>query len=446
MSMALPCGRVRGLRRPARPTAIRRAGPVLAILLLAPLFPAAVRAQDVQVRAFLSSERVGFGGQFVLNVEVSGTQRTDAEPVLPDMEEFGRYLGSGTSTSMRMVNGRTSVALTYQFRFQAIRDGVFEIGAVKVAVGGRTYETEPVSLVVSDAPAPRGGVADTGEPADGISPEDLFLETEVSRTTVVENEPVVVAYRIFTRVPVEGTRITTLPQATGFWIEELEQPEGPRVENVVRDGIEYATAVIRRVVLFPAGSGERTLEPLGIEAQVRVPDRRRESIFGDFFGGSGLFDRRVPVAVASRPVTIEVRPPPAAGRPGSFTGHVGELDISASVDRASVAANEALTFRLDIAGAGNLRALAPPDIAFPGEFEVFPPETSDRIEPGGGGIRGTRTYEYVLIPRAPGGVTMRIGLIWMIDRHFTGAQRLVRYGLLETSRDLLDGTLPAVVA
>ena len=381
---------------------IRRSLPLLAL----PLLPAPALAQDIQVRAFLSSPRVGFGGQFVLNVEVSGTQQADADPVLPDMEEFGQYLGAGTSTSMRIVNGRTSVTLTYQYRFQALKDGVFEIGAVKVTAGGRTYETEPVSLVVSDTPAPRGGVADTGDPADGIPPEDLFLDTDVSRTTVFENEPVMVEYRIFTRVTVDSYGITTLPQTTGFWAEELEQSQSPQVERVIRDGIEYQTATIRRVALFPTGSGERTLEPLGIQAQVRVPDRRQRDIFGDIFGGSGLFDRRVPVAVASRPVTIEVQPLPTDGRPASFTGHVGELDIAATVDRASVAANEAVTYRVDLTGTGNLRALAPPDIAFPDEFEVFPPETTDRIAPGGGSIQGTRTYEYVLIPRAPGSVTI----------------------------------------
>ncbi|MYA65166.1 MAG: protein BatD, partial [Gemmatimonadetes bacterium] len=368
--------------------------------------PAPSHAQDIQVRAFLSAERVGWGGQFVLNVEVSGTQQTDADPVLPDMEEFGQYLGASTSTSMQVVNGRTSVALTYQYRFQAIKDGIFEIGPVKVTAGGRTYETEPVSLIVADTPAPQGGVADANEPAAGVSPEDLFVETDVSRTRVFENEPVVVEYRIFTRVPVEGSRITTLPQATGFWTEELEPSVEPQVEQVVRDGSQYATAVIRRAILFPTGAGERTVEPLGIEAQVRVPDRRRQGVFGDFFGGSGLFDRRVPVAVASRPVTIEVLSLPTEGRPGSFTGHVGEVDISATVDRPSVAANEAVTYRLDINGTGNLRALTPPEISFPDEFETFPPETSDDIAPGGGSIRGTRSYEYVLIPRAPGSVTI----------------------------------------
>lgn len=398
------CGALsRALRLARRP--IRRV-PLLLALTFLPA-PAPAHAQDIQVRAFLSADRVGWGGQFVLNVEVSGAQQADAEPVLPEMEEFGQFLGSGTSTSVQITNGRTSMALTYQYRFQAIKDGVFEIGPVKVTAGGRTYETEPVSLVVSDTPAPWGGIVDSeDDPADEVSLDDLFIETAVSRTRVFENEAVVVEYRIFTRLTVESYSISMLPQATGFWTEQLEQSDAPQVERVVRDGSEYLTAAVRRVALFPTGSGERTLEPLGIEAQVRVRDRRRRGSFEDLFGAFGLADRRFPVTVASRPVTIEVLPLPAEGRPGSFTGHVGELDVSTSVDRDQVAANEALTFRVDLTGTGNLRALAAPEIDFPGEFEVFPPETSESIAPGGGSIRGSRGYEYVLIPRAPGSVTI----------------------------------------
>lgn len=391
---------------PGRPGFARRPVRRILPLLVLALPPSPAHAQDVQVRAFLNPERVGWGGQFVLNVEVSGTQQADAEPVLPDMEEFGRYLGSGTSTSVQITNGRTSMALTYQFRFQAIAEGVFEIGPVKVTAGGATYETEPVSLVVSDTPAPRGGIAEPEDPSPGIAPEDLFIETKVSRTRVYENEPVVVEYRIFTRLNVDSYSISMLPQTTGFWTEQLEQPGAPQVERVVRDGTEYLTATVRRVALFPTGSGERTIEPLGIEAQVRVRDRRRRDPFGDFFGASGLFDRRVPVTVASRPVTVEVLPLPVEGRPGSFTGHVGELDVSTSADRTEVAANEALTFRVDLTGTGNIRALGAPEIDFPDEFEVFPPETGESIAPGGGSIRGSRAYEYVLIPRVPGSVTI----------------------------------------
>ncbi|MCY3677450.1 MAG: hypothetical protein F4Z29_14955 [Gemmatimonadetes bacterium] len=364
--------------------------------------PVAALAQDVGARAFLSAPQVGVGRQFVLNVEVSGTQQLDADPVLPDMEDFASFLSAGTSTSIQIVNGRTSMAITYQYRFQALTEGTFEIGPVSVTVGDEVVQTEPVTLVVSDAPPPPAAGVDPADPGAAIGPDDLFLETRVSSNRVFENEPIIVEYRIFTRVPVQSYAITTLPQATGFWTEELEQPAAPQAERVVRNGSEYLTATVRRVVLFPTGPGSKTLDPLSVEAQVRVRERSVFDPFSDIFGRSSLFDQRVPVVVASRPVTLEVLPLPSADRPRSFAGHVGTLGVSASVDRAAVETNEAVTLTVEYSGTGNLRTLAPPEIDFPVEFETFPPETSERISEGGGSLQGSRSFEYVLIPRVPG--------------------------------------------
>ncbi|MYI06044.1 MAG: protein BatD [Gemmatimonadetes bacterium] len=423
-----------GIRATVHPSWARRSIRGLIALLALAALPAAAHAQDIGVRAFLGANQVGVGRQFVLNVEVTGTQQVDGQPELPVMDDFADYLGSGSSSSFQMVNGRTTVSVTYQYRFLALAEGTFEIGPVSVSVGGVSRQTEPVSLVVSDAPPPPGAGAGAGDPADGIGPDDLFVETTVSKTRTFENDPVTVEYRIFTRVNVDSYSITTLPQAAGFWTEELEQPEAPQVERVVRDGVEYLTATIRRVALFPTGAGSRTLDPLTIEAQVRVPDRTPTGLdpFGDFFGRSSLFDRRVPVAAASQPVTIEVLRPPAEGRPASFSGHVGTLDIATSTDRAEVAVNEAVTFRVDFTGTGNLRVLPPPEVTFPVEFEAFPPETRDRIAVSGGNLSGTRGYDYVLIPRVPGSLTIPAVEISYFDAA-TGAYRTERSQPLEVT-------------
>ena len=379
----------------------------LAVLAVAAL-PGSAQSQEIGVRAFLSAPQVGVGRQFVLNVEVSGTQQVEGQPALPDMEDFAAFLSSGTSSSMQIVNGRASVSVTYQYRFQALKEGTFEIGpvSVTVGVGGETRRTEPVALVVSDAPPAPGSGGGGGDPAGSIAPEDLFIETRVSKTRAFENEPVTVEYEIFTRVNVDSYTIIGLPRATGFWTEELDQPASPQVDRVVRDGAPYMKATIRRVALFPTGAGTRTLDPLSIEAQVRVRDQTTFDPFGDILSRSSLFDRRVPVTVASQPVTIEVLPPPAEGRPSSFSGHVGTLNMWTSTDRTEVQANEAVTFRVELQGTGNLRALTPPEIAFPVEFEVFPPETRVRIVPDGGSLQGTRGFDYVLIPRTPGRLTI----------------------------------------
>ncbi|MDE2663692.1 MAG: BatD family protein [Gemmatimonadota bacterium] len=388
-------------------------GVALGSLMACLLGPGSLSGQGVTASAHLDRGEVGVGQTFTLNVVLEGVQRFDQDPALPDMGGFAAFLSSGTQSSVRIVNGQTTVSLTVQYRFQATMEGTFEIGPVTVEAGGETLATEPLSLRVSSAPPPTPGAggAPAGQPSDPgtIGPDDLFIVAEPDKRRVRENEPVIVEYRLFTRVNVSSYGVTRLPGTAGFWVEEFELPQQPEVEQIVRDEVAYATAVIRKVALYPTGPGTKTLEPLAIEAQVRVQRRSRDpfdDVFGGFFNRSSLFGDVLAAGAASRPVEIEVLPLPAEGRPADFTGLVGDLAVASSVDRDSLAANEAATLRVEVSGSGNLKALAPPELAFPPTVEAFPPEVSDRLRTADSGVSGTRTWEYVLIPRAPGVLTI----------------------------------------
>ena len=362
--------------------------------------PFDVAAVQLEAHASVTPSVVPLNGQFTLDVEVRGTNRMDVEPSLPDLGAFSRYIGRNSSTSVQMINGVTTVSLIIQYRYRAIREGTFEIGVVEVEAGGQVLRTQPVTLTVSTAGAAVGGGSGPENPA-GVGPDDLFIVAEVGKTRVYQNEPIEVSYRLFTRVNVTSFTLVDLGESEGFWVEEVPGPQNPEVEQRVRGGQSYTTAVVRRVVLFPAGSGTKTIEPLSVEVSVQVR-RQARSIFDDFFGGGSRFGSQVPAVIVSNPVEVEVLPLPVAGRPQSFTGLVGRLNVSASIDRSSVETNDAVTLELIVEGEGNLRGLAAPIIDFPGDFEVFPPEVTETIDRAGSRIRGSRAYTYVLIPRSPG--------------------------------------------
>lgn len=359
----------------------------------------AAAAQDVAVRAYLTpGSTVAVGATFVLNVEITGTQSLTQEPQLPDLASFAQYLGSGTQSSMRVVNGRTTVTVTVQYRYQSVREGTFTIPAFDVQAEGRTLRTEALRLSVSSTPQSGAGGGGAGG-SGAVSPQDLFVTAEATRRTVRDGEPFVVEYRIWTRVDVGSYDFTRVPEPQGFWVEDVTPAGQPRVEQLTRNGQSYTTAVIRRVVLVPTGPGQRTVEPVGLEVQVRV---RRPSPFGGlfddpFFGGSSV----LPTTILSNPLAITVSPLPP-GRPERFSGVVGRLALSASIDRDSVAANDAVTLTVRASGEGNLRGVPEPELDLPPDFEAFPPEVSESVQPFGPGLSGEKTFEFVLIPRAPG--------------------------------------------
>ncbi len=366
---------------------------LLSLLLFATAAPLALNGQALRARATLSPSTVFLNQQFVLNVEVGGAGRMDGEPSLPDVGNFARYLGRSSSTNMQIINGVTTASVTIQYRFQAISEGTFEIGAVEVEAQGQVLRTLPVTLTVVAAANP-GGRSGAGAQS-GVGPDDLFMVAEVSQTSVYQNQPIEVSYRLFTRVSVSAYNVVDVGENEGFWVEDVPSPPNPQVEQRVLDGQQYTTAVVRRVVLFPVGPGTKTVEPLSVEASVRV-QRRRRSIFDDVFGS------QEPVVISSEPVEVEVLPLPVAGRPQSFTGLVGRLDVSASLDRSTVETNDAVTLEVTVEGEGNMQGLAAPVLDLGPDFEVFPPEVTQSIDRSGARISGVKTYQYVLIPRSPG--------------------------------------------
>ncbi|MGD8288998.1 MAG: BatD family protein [Gemmatimonadota bacterium] len=380
---------------------------LLALLALPLAAPSPVFAQDISARAYLSpGSSVGVGRQFVLNVEITGTQSIERQPELPDLSDFADFLGTSQQSSIRMVNGRTSITVTLQNRYQALSEGTYDIPAFTVRAGGQTLSTEPLTLTVTPGGGPASGGGSGSGVAGGpgqVSDEDLFVTAEPTKTRVLAGEPLVVEYRIWTRVDVGSYSITRVPEPQGFWVEDIT-PEGqPQVEQLERNGQQYTTAVIRRVALIPTGPGLRTVEPVGLDAQVRV---RTRDPFDDFFGGSFFNSGSVRTSALSNPVTIRVDALPE-GRPSPFSGVVGSLRLSASVDRDSVASNEAVTLTVRASGEGHISAIPEPELDLPSDFEVFPPEVSESVSEFGPGLGGQKTFEYVLIPRAPG--TRRLG-------------------------------------
>ena len=367
--------------------------------------------QDPAVRAYLDRTSVFVGQQFTLSVEVSGTGASGSgEPGLPPMEEFARFLGSGTSRQYRLVNGRMSTSKTFNLHFQATREGEFEIGAVQVRLDGRVHEASPLRIRIHGsgraAPTPRGD----RRPAGTADQSDLFVRATADRERVYQNQALVVTYKVYTRVSVSSYGISKQPETAGFWVEDYPQPRQPHTQAEVIDGRRYMVAQIRKMALFPTGAGEKEVGPLVLECRVQTrggswdPFGSRDPFRGFFSGG--LFDRDVTRQVASNPLRVQVLPLPQEGRPPDFQGAVGDFSISGQLDKSEVKANEAVSLKIRISGSGNLAGLSEPEIAFPSSFEVYPPKVEQQIRRDPGGISGEKTFEYVLIPRRSGPVRM----------------------------------------
>lgn len=376
-----------------------RVGMFLYLALLLAVVAPHVAAQDASFQASVDRNPVGAGEQFTLSLTLSNAGMGGGSNLtLPDLGKFHMMSGPNQSTSMQFINGAVSSSVTYSYILQPKEPGTFTIGSVSIEAGGKKYTTQPLTLqVVKGSGRPR---QQAGQPDDvsGQIGDNLFLRATVDRTRAVVGEQINLTYKLYTRVSVANYSIDKNPSLTGFWSEDIEIPKNISLTNEVINGKQYRVGTIRRMALFPTQAGTLEISPMEVQTTVQVQSRSVDP-FDAFFRDP--FGRSVNYRVKCDPVRIKVDPLPP-GPPSEFKGAVGRFTMNTSVDRKSTKANEPVTLTISISGSGNIKLLESPDVEFPPDFEQYAPKISENTNRQQERISGTKTIEYLFIPRYPG--------------------------------------------
>lgn len=370
-----------------------------------------LQAADFRVDASIDRSQVALNQGFVITLEVTGegTTQVNFQPEFPEsMNKFCQLIGrGGESSNFQIINNKVSFSKSIQYTFQAKELGKFQIDPIVVKIGNQTYQSNSFQIEIVKAgtttpPAGSTPMTPGSEPSTGGLDENLFLKAVVNKRTVYQNEPVIVTYKIYTRVTVTSYNLEKLPNTTGFWQEEFEMPQQPRLFTEVINGKKFQVAEIRKVALFPTETGKKTLEPLVLNCEVRVQTRRRSTSIFDSFFDDPFFGRTQQVTIANEPVTINVLPLPLENKPKDFSGIVGRFNLSVTADKNEVEANEAIKLKARLNGEGNIKLLPNPVIELPEDFEKYGPTISEKINRENNKISGSKSFEYVLIPRQAG--------------------------------------------
>ena len=378
-----------------------------------------VYADEVVFKA-QAPKQVIVGRPFQISFTVNQRSRDLQAPEFTDFDVLsGPYSSTSSSTSFTNGHMTSSYEQTYTYMLMAQRAGTFTIGPATVKVSGERIQSNGVRIEVlpedqQASNSPQGGqTGAAGQTAQrsnssqsgqtSASSENLFVRTIATKTRVHEQEALMVTYKLyFANVDVaQLTNNIKLPEFTGFLKQELEQGE-IQTELEHYNGRNYQTAVLYRTILYPQHSGDIAIDPAHFEAIIRVQTQQRvRSIFDDFFGSY----TNVAKSLTAPGVTIHVAPLPG-GKPAGFSGGVGKFTLTPSISQTEVQANEAVTIKLDISGAGNMKLLKTPAIDWPEGFEPYDPKVTNNFKTTTAGVSGTKSIEYLAIPRSGGDYTI----------------------------------------
>ncbi len=338
-------------------------------------------AQNIKVTATAKSS-VSVGQQFSYTITFNTNTGQFTPPSFKDFTYLG---GPSQSSSMQNINGKVSLELSYTYYLRADKEGTYTIGPAKLSANGQEYTSNSVTIKVA-----KGQIK---------SDDDLFIKTYVSKTKVYDGEQLVVTHKLYSKHSLAAFESVELPSYTGFWAEELDKNAQFHITQEVHNGTRYQVATLGRSLLYAQKSGKITLDPAIVGVVIRKKVQSQSYSIFDQLMGSYKEERK---KVQSEKVAIEVVPLPATNKPDDFTGLTGDFSFSVDLTKTEVEANEAVNLKIKVSGSGNLKLVNELNLEFPPDIEVYDPKVSDNIKVKDNGMSGSRTFDYVLIPRHAG--------------------------------------------
>lgn len=325
---------------------------------------------------------------------------------VPDFAGFDVVAGpyTSTSSSVQFVNGSMSSETTVRYTYTLLptKEGTFNIPSATIVVEKERYQSNALTIKVIPADQAQQtngtGSQQTAPISQSITTENLFLRTIVSRTRVREQEAVLLTYKIYSKVDLINITDVKFPDFQGFLVQEIELPQNKQFALENYNGANYNTITLNQYLLFPQHAGTIDIGKMSCTAVVRVRNQRQvHSIFDGFLDSYQEVNK--PLAAAPVKVTVDALPTP---KPADFCGGVGSFSAKSSINADEINANEAITVTVKISGNGNLKLLQTPSLKFPADFEAYEPKVSNDFKNTPTGVVGSKTIEYLAIPRHGG--------------------------------------------
>lgn len=357
------------------------------ILLIVLTIFSFVNAQEV--RATVSSNNIQLSDVFTFKVEAINADKTPEVDLAPLLNDFSIVSGPAQQTNMQWINGKKTSSRSLSWSLVAKREGKLTIPELTVKLGKNVVQTQSIIMTVAESDK-------------NYESNELFLSIEVDKKRAYVGEQITVTYKLFTRVNMTVQNVD-FPKHSGFWTEEIFVPQQVDFKDVVLEGVNYKSATLYRIALFPTKAGNLELTPMTMNCSVVVKSRSNSFFNDPFFRSFGK--QTVPKVLRTKQTIITVREFPGE-IPEGFTGAVGDFKIYSSIVPKNVKANNAIILKIQFKGTGNIDVISLPEIQFPQNIEVFPPTVKTEKEPFRDQITGTITKEYILIPRKTGRYTI----------------------------------------
>jgi len=260
-----------------------------------------------QVRASLDTVAVIKGDSATYTISASGNNIEF--PQLSNIEGH-KVIGTSTSTSINIINGNMKKVKTVQYTF--IPSYTFTIPNYSIIVDGKEEQTEPLKIKVVQPTASNNG--------DDLQ---LILNLDKNESYVGEaiNASIIFKYKVGSKLLDVNLQEFKIDH---FWIKTIKSSKPYEQNGYVLLKQDY--------IIFPQLAGSYTID----KQLINVATREYRT---NLTRWKKVFSKEVNLKVKALPSNLSIQ---------------GDYTISASVDKQSTKANEAINLTISIKGSGNI--------------------------------------------------------------------------------------------
>lgn len=382
----------------------------------------AINGQTPTLQAFVNENTVSVGDHITLTYEFNYSG-TDFTPPANLTQNFRLLGGPNQSMEMRSINGVMRSKLSYSYVIGPLNPGNYTINPASITFENKVYSSQQIRIkVIKNNESNTSSTKKENKAAqrEKTLKENIYIRLHIDKKTAYQGEQIIATYKLYNKLNLMGIEAQRMPEFNGFYTKNIDLENSKQTTREVINGVLMQVYILQKTILIPQKSGELTLIPLEIDAVVGVQSTQSiNTIFGRRFQSE-----EVRLLLKSNPIKIHVKPLPK-GAPDSFNGAVGKFKFTTTIAPHQVEVNDALNYVIKISGTGNIPLIDNPVPEWPQEFEVYDPKLKSNIKISTQGISGSKTWDYLMIPRNGGDYTFK-GLYFTYFNPETGKYHTIK--------------------
>ena len=354
---------------------------------------------------------------FTISFRLSGAP-LERYSAFPDLEGFKKS-GKSSTTTTRIVEGRTAAELIITQRYAAYAEGEYTVPPFSMTVNGVTVRSAGATLMVGPAPAaaatpPPAGSAPQAiglmdllfgkpKPQEYVEPKDnAFLAIVPDKTSVFVGEGVHIGLYFYLTPTDQGLLdFYNFPGQLPGILRQLRQPtawEEPfNEQEILPEPVTLGGKPFLRYRLYEAEYYPLNTQPLIFPAvalqmvKYRLAKKPAEGLDNRLEGYKTY-------RTAARTILVKALPPHLLRDQVA----VGSYQLRESINRTTFRTGEAFAYSFGVEGEGNLAALNAPVVRPRPGLEVYGPDVRQELTRQGGRVGGRKVFLYRFVARQPG--------------------------------------------